>query len=109
MIQAWLGPDPEAGSLRTGIVNEDVMDALAYALAAEAFTSAEVHREAGLEDIIHGNERVIGHFGSSSPKYYTRYDDPDWAVVFNTDCQGDKQRGWTILEPLLREAKGAEK
>ena len=60
MINAYIGPDPEARSLRPGIINQDVMDALAHALQCSAFTSAEVHREAGLEDLLHGNGRVVG-------------------------------------------------
>ena len=108
MIQAWLGPDPEAGSLRTGIVNEDVMDALAYALAAEAFTSAEIHREAGLEDLLNGNGRVVCHLGSSSLRYYTHHDDPNWAVIFDSDCTGDPERGERLLAPLLEYEKEKE-
>ena len=69
MIMAYIGPDPDARSIRPGIISQDVMDALAHALKCSALTSAEVHREAGLEDLLHGNGQVTGHFGSSSLRY----------------------------------------
>ena len=108
MITAYIGPDPEAKSLRPGIINRNVVDALAYALQCSAFTSAEANREAGLEDIPHGNGQVAGHFGSSSLRYYTHHDDPNWAVVFDNDCRGDPERGERLLEPLLEDAKERE-
>ena len=109
MITAYIGPDPEAQSVRPGIISQDVMDALAHALECSAFTSAEVHREAGLEDILHGNGQVVGHFGSSSLRYYTHHDNPDWAVVFDSDCPGDPERGERLLAPLLEDNKEKEK
>ena len=108
MITAYIGPDPEAMSIRPGIISQDVMDALAHALECSAFTSAEVHREAGLEDILHGNGQVVGHFGSSSLRYYTHHDDPDWAVVFDSNCPGDPKRGERLLAPLLEDEKEKE-
>ena len=108
MITAYIGPDPEAKSLRPSIISQDVMDALAHALKLGAFTSAEVQREAELEDILHGNGRVVGHFGSSSLRYYTHHDDPDWAVLFDSDCPGDPERGEQLLTPLLENEKERE-
>ena len=105
MIKAYIGPDPEARSVRPGIINKDVMDALAYALQCSAFTSAEVHREAVQDVLQPGNGQVTGHFGSSSLRYYTHHDDPDWAVVFDSDCPGDPERGERLLTPLLEDAK----
>ena len=102
MTMAYIGPDPEAKSLRCNIIDRDVMDAVAYALELGTFTSAEVHHDAGLEDLLQGNGRVVGHLGSSSPKYYQHHDDPEWAVIFDTDCPGDAERGRIIIEPLTR-------
>lgn len=108
MVQAWIGPDPEAKSLRTELLNQDVMDTLAYALRHGAFTSAEVHRDATVEDLVHGNNRVNGHLGSSDlDHYYPKSKDPDWAVIFDNDCPGDPRRGRDLLRPFLEE-QGAE-
>ena len=105
MTIAYIGPDPEAKSLRCNIIDKDVMDAVAYALKVGAFTSTEVHHDAGLEDLLHGNGRVVGHLGSSSPRYYKHKDDPEWAIIFNTDCPGDAERGRIIIEPLTKETE----
>ena len=102
MAMAYIGPDPEARSLRCNIINRDIMDAVAYALEIGDFTSAEVHQDAVLEDLLHGNGRVVGHFGASSPKYYKHHDDPEWAVIFDNDCPGDAERGRIILEPFTK-------
>ena len=87
------------------------MDALAHSLKHGPFTSAEVHRDATLDDLAHGNQRVVGHFGSSNLEhYYPRHMDPDWAVVFDNECPGDPERGRALLEqagiPGERESPG---
>ena len=99
MVHAWIAPDPNASSLRTELLSPDVMDALAHSLKYGPFTSAEVHRDATIDDLAHGNERVVGHLGSSNLEhYYPRHRDPDWAVIFDTDCPGDPERGRDLLE-----------
>ena len=108
MIMAYIGPDPDARSIRPGIISQDVMDALAHALKCSAYTSAEIHREAGLEDLLNGNGRVVCHLGSSSLRYYTHHDDPNWAVIFDSDCTGDPERGERLLAPLLEYEKEKE-
>ena len=110
MVTAYLGPDPEARSLRAEMIGQDMRDTLAYALSQGEFTSAEVHRDAGLVDLLQGNSRVVGHRGSSSPRYYKHWEDPEWAVIFNTDLEGNAQRGSALLQPLLEaEPEGEEK
>ena len=101
MVAAHIAPDPDARSIRPELVAQDIMDGLAYALNAGEFTSAEIHRETVLQDLLAGNGRVVGHAWSSSLRYYKHSDDPDWAVIFNTDCKGDAERGKALLEPLL--------
>ena len=99
MIYAQIGPDPDARSLRAGMIGKDAGDALAHAIREGGeCTSAEVHRDASVDDIAHGNGKVVGHNGSSSPRYYKHWDDPDWAVIFNTDCPYDPLRGRELLE-----------
>ena len=106
MITAWIAPDPRARNIRPELLEEDTLDALAFALTNGGFTSAEVHRDAGLADLLHGNDRVRGHFGSSSLRYYRHHRDPEWAIIFNSDLEGrDAQRGMELLRPLM-EQKG---
>ena len=98
MVQAWLAPDPDAKSLRAEILEKDVGDALAYAITHGPFTSVEVRRDAALEDLAQGNGKVVGHRGASSPEYYKRWDNPEWAVIFDTDCPFDPRRGRELLK-----------
>ena len=108
MIMAQLIPDPDARSVRADLIGQDLLDALAYALNAGAYTSAEIHREATLDDLAHGNGRLAAHAGSTSPCYYRHTDDPDWAIIFNTDCPGDPVRGHDLVLPFLQEQEGEE-
>ena len=98
---ATIRPGPEEQSLRTGIIHQDVLDALAYTLHYGRFTSAEVHRDTRLEDVLQENGRCIGHLDSTSLDHYLHHEDPEWAIVFDIDCDGDEQRGQALLEPLL--------
>ena len=98
MVQAWLAPDQDVRSQRAGIIGKDTGDALAYAITHGQYTSAEVHRDASVDDVAHGNGRVVGHMGSSSSRYYKHWNDQDWAVIFDTDCPHDPLRGREILE-----------
>ena len=106
MTTAYIGPDPDAGNIRLEIPDRDVLDAVAYALNCGPYTSAEVRRDATLRDILHGNGRVAGHFGSSSPEYYKRHDDPEWAVIHDPS-PFDPERGRELLEPLIAAQAGA--
>ena len=98
---ALKGPRPDEQSLRTDIIHQDVMDALAHTLRYGRFTSAEVHRDTRVEDVLQGNECCIFHVSSTNPEHYLHHDNPEWAVVFDTDCDGDQQRGLTLLGPLI--------
>ena len=97
-VYGQLAPDPQARSQRMELLSQDILDALAYAIRFGAFTSAEVHRDATLEDLAHGNGKVRGHLGSTSSRYYTHWDDPEWAVVFDNDCPHNAERGRMLLQ-----------
>ena len=118
MVMAWLAPDPDAKSLRAELLSKEILDSLAYCLQIGPYTSAEVHKDATVKELLDGgggsavNEgnlhaagvcRVHGHFGSSSPKYYKHWNDPEWAVIFDTDCVGDANHGRRLIEPVLQD------
>ena len=99
-----MAPDPGARNIRPELLEDDILDALSFALTKGSFTSAEVHRDAGLADLLQGNGRVRGHFGSSSLRYYPHHEDPEWAVIFDSDLEGrDPQRGMELLRPLMEQ------
>ena len=97
-LLARIAPDPDAPNVRRELVSQDIMDALTYC-ATIGWDSFEVYWDATLDDIAYGNGRVHGHMGSSSSRYYTHYDDPDWAVIHSPD--GDAKRGAELLAPWL--------
>ena len=39
---------------------------------------------------------------------YTHHDDPNWAVIFDSDCTGDPERGEPLLASLLEDEKEKE-
>ena len=99
---AFNGPERAEQSLRTDLLHPDMIDALAHVLRYGPFTSVEVRRDAGPRDLLEGNGSCISHRDSTSASSYLHRNDPDWAVVFDTDCPGDAQRGRIILEALER-------
>ena len=94
MLAAYIAPDPMADSIRPELLSDEMHDALAYALTlGGGYTSAEVRKDATLVDVLHGNGRLVGHAGSTSPCYYKHYDDDDWAIIYHSDLKGDPERG----------------
>lgn len=37
------------------------------------------------------------HGGSDSMRYFTHADDPEWAIIFAHDCDGDPERGKALI------------
>jgi hypothetical protein len=41
---------------------------------------------------------MVCHGGGDSLRYFVHADDPQWAVVFANDCDGDADRGAAFVE-----------
>lgn len=97
-VAAWVAPDPDAPNVRADLLSRDQMDVVTYCLiAASNWDSCEVHRDATPYEIAFAGDgsRIHGHFGSSSPRYYSHYDDENWAVIHRGT--GDARRGMDLL------------
>lgn len=97
-----LTPDPDDKNLKAEIIDQGMKNSMTHALRFGPFTSAEIHRNATLQDLLHSNDRTVRQFGPSSPEYYPHRDDPDWAMIFDNDLEADGKRGRMMLEPMLQ-------
>jgi hypothetical protein len=93
-------------SRRQEQLSQEARDVLAHAFAIGMpahdilpipMTAVEVLIGPGDLDRIMMGGGFNQHYGSDSLRYFTHADDEQWALVFAHDCDGDPERGRSIL------------
>jgi len=93
----------EAKSLRQDQIDQDVRDILKYyfSLNLDApfnVNAVEIKIDCNQMDaLLDGGENFVQHSLSQSWEYFTHKDDPEWALIFDFDCDGDLERGRKIM------------
>lgn len=93
-------------SVRAEKLPRDALDILAWAFETLTVSglmpmnAAEVRLDDPVENILGGGSGYMSHGGGVSERYYTHFDDVDWAVVIETDCNGDAKRGKHLIEAV---------
>lgn len=92
-------------SKRQEYLSQDARDLLAYAFelglpvgGLMPICGAEVKiGENDVQSILYGGDKFHAHGGVDSEHYFTHRDDPEWAVVIASDCDGSPERGEKLL------------
>jgi len=95
-------------SVRQELLPSAAKDVIAWALACNirlvdhismsAIKAVEVKLDGALDHLYYGGAGVYFHPMEDSIEVYSHRDDPEWAVVFSHDCEGDAERGVAIIQ-----------
>ena len=110
-VLAVLGSSDDKKSIRQEKLSQQARDFLAFifqekvqieTLLTVAISAVEVLIKDDLDAICYGQGTVVFHGGSDSDKYFKHCDDPGWAIVYRSDCDGDADRGGQIMDRIVK-------
>jgi len=97
-------------SMRQELLSQEARDILKAAfekgllnnsLGGFQCNAVEVRLDDPIKNILDGGDGFMAHGLAQSERYFKHIADENWAVVFDSDCDGDCKKGWSLLKEVM--------